>query len=91
MAVARASLLEPLNARTITVNKRALVIGGGIAGMTAALGVADQGFEVILIEKNPQLGGLARELTDTIEGDDVQGPPVRHHRSGFAARENFRC
>ena len=72
MAVARASLLEPLNARTITVNKRALVIGGGIAGMTAALGVADQGFEVVLIEKNPHLGGLARELTDTIEGDDVQ-------------------
>jgi heterodisulfide reductase subunit A-like polyferredoxin len=72
MAVARASLLEPLNARTITVNKRALVIGGGIAGMTAALGVADQGFEVVLVEKEPQLGGLARELTDTIEGDDVQ-------------------
>ena len=72
MAVARASLLEPLHARTITVNKRALVIGGGIAGMTAALGIADQGFEVVLIEKNPQLGGLARELTDTIEGDDVQ-------------------
>ena len=72
MAVARASLLEPLHARTITVNKRALVIGGGIAGMTAALGVADQGFEVVLVEKNPQLGGLARELTDTIEGDDVQ-------------------
>ncbi len=72
MAVARASLLEPLHARTITVNKRALVIGGGIAGMTAALGVADQGFEVVLVEKEPQLGGLAGELTDTIEGDDVQ-------------------
>jgi heterodisulfide reductase subunit A-like polyferredoxin len=72
MAVARASLLEPLNARTITVNKRALVIGGGIAGMTAALGIADQGFEVVLVEKNPQLGGLMRELTDTIEGDDIQ-------------------
>ena len=60
MAVARASLLEPLHARTITVNKRALVIGGGIAGMTAALGVADQGFEVVLIEKNPQLGRPCR-------------------------------
>jgi len=72
MAVARASLLEPLNARTISVNKRALVIGGGIAGMTAALGVAEQGFEVVLIEKNAELGGLARELTDTIEGNDIQ-------------------
>ena len=72
MAVARASLLEPLSARTITVNKRALVIGGGVAGMTAALGVADQGFDVVLVEKNPQLGGLARELTETIEGADIQ-------------------
>ncbi len=72
MAVARASLLEPLRGRTIAVNKRALVIGGGIAGMTAALGVANQGFEVVLVEKNPQLGGLARELTDTIEGNDIQ-------------------
>ncbi len=72
MAVARASLLEPLRAKTITVNKRALVIGGGIAGMTAALGVANQGFEVVLIEKSPQLGGLAKELTDTIEGGNIQ-------------------
>ncbi len=73
MAAARASLLEPLRAKTITVNKRALVIGGGVAGMTAALGVADQGFDVVLVEKNPQLGGLARELTETIEGADIQG------------------
>ncbi len=81
MAAARASLLEPLNARTITVNKRALVIGGGIAGMTAALGVADQGFDVVLIEKEPQLGGLARNLTETIEGADIQ-----EHVSELVAR-----
>lgn len=72
MAAARVSLLEPLRTRTITVNKRALVIGGGVAGMTAALGIADQGFDVVLVEKNPQLGGLARELTETIEGADIQ-------------------
>ncbi len=72
MAAARATLLEPLRAKTITVNKRALVIGGGIAGMTAALGVADQGFDVVLVEKNPELGGLARQLTETIEGADIQ-------------------
>jgi len=81
MAAARASLLEPLRAKTITVNKRALVIGGGVAGMTAALGVADQGFDVVLIEKNPQLGGLARELTETIEGADIQ-----EHLSDLVAR-----
>ena len=43
MAVARATLLEPLTARTITVNKRALVVGGGVAGMTAALGACGPG------------------------------------------------
>ena len=43
-----------------------------LAGMTAALGLADQGFEVVLVEKEPELGGMARHLTKTIEGADVQ-------------------
>ncbi len=73
MAVARAALLKPLKEKKILINKRALVIGGGIAGMNAALGLADQGFEVVIVEKEPQLGGLARELTTTIEGNDIQG------------------
>jgi heterodisulfide reductase subunit A-like polyferredoxin len=72
MAVARAALLGPLAAKTITINKRALVIGGGVAGMSAALGLAEQGFEVVVVEKEPQLGGLARDLTHTIEGGDIQ-------------------
>jgi len=72
MAVARAGLLKPLHERSIPVNKRALVIGGGVAGMNAALGLADQGFEVVIVEKEAQLGGLSRELTTTIEGADVQ-------------------
>ena len=72
MSVARASLLTPLNARKISINKRALVIGGGVSGMTAAQGLANQGFEVVIVEKEPHLGGLARELTRTIEGDDIQ-------------------
>ncbi|MCJ7683836.1 MAG: FAD-dependent oxidoreductase, partial [Desulfobacteraceae bacterium] len=72
MAVARASLLEPLTAKTISVNKRALVIGGGVSGINAALSVADQGFEVVIVEKEARLGGLAKELTHTIEGADVQ-------------------
>jgi heterodisulfide reductase subunit A-like polyferredoxin len=71
MAVARAALLTPLRAKRISVNKRALVVGGGIAGMTAALGIADQGFETVIVEKEPQLGGLARELTRTIEGGSI--------------------
>jgi len=72
MAVARAGLLRPLQERSIPVIKRALVIGGGVAGMNAALGLADQGFEVVIVEKAAQLGGLSRELTATIEGADIQ-------------------
>jgi heterodisulfide reductase subunit A-like polyferredoxin len=71
MAVARVALLKPLTAKRITINKRALVIGGGISGMTAALSLADQGFEAVLIEKEPHLGGLARDLTQTIEGAPI--------------------
>ncbi|MBW1945960.1 MAG: CoB--CoM heterodisulfide reductase iron-sulfur subunit A family protein, partial [Deltaproteobacteria bacterium] len=72
MAVARAALLKPLTEKKIKINKRALVIGGGVAGMNAALGLADQGFEVVIVEKEPQLGGLSRQLTTTIEGEDIQ-------------------
>jgi heterodisulfide reductase subunit A-like polyferredoxin len=72
MAVARAESLHPLQEKVIPVNERALVIGGGVAGMNAALGLADQGYEVVLIEKEEQLGGMANRLTVTIEGADVQ-------------------
>jgi heterodisulfide reductase subunit A-like polyferredoxin len=72
MAVARAGLLKPLEEKKITINKRALIIGGGVAGMNAALGLADQDFEVVIVEKEPQLGGLSRQLTTTIEGEDIQ-------------------
>jgi heterodisulfide reductase subunit A-like polyferredoxin len=71
MAVARSALLRPLRAKRIPIHKRALVIGGGIAGMTAALGLAEQGFEAVIVEKERHLGGLARELTHTIEGANV--------------------
>ena len=71
MAVARAATLHPLHEKKISVNQRALVIGGGVAGMNAALGLADQGFPVVLVEKEEKLGGLANRLTTTIEGADV--------------------
>jgi len=72
MAVARAETLYPLHEKVISVNQRAVVIGGGVAGMNAALGLADQGYETVLIEKEDQLGGMANRLTFTIEGADVQ-------------------
>ncbi len=71
MAVARAITLKPLVQNKIPVNHRALVVGGGIAGMNAALNLGDQGFEVVLVEKEKALGGLASRLTSTIEGADI--------------------
>ncbi len=72
MSIARAVTLDPLHEKKIPVNKRALVVGGGVAGMNAALGLAEQGFEVIIVEKEEELGGMARNLVKTIEGADVQ-------------------
>jgi len=71
MATARATALHPLKEEKIPINQHALVIGGGVAGMNAALGLADQGFETIIIEKQDQLGGMANQLTATIEGSNV--------------------
>jgi len=72
MSVARATHLEPLQEIELPVNKTALVVGGGIAGMTCALSIAKQGHDVYLIEKEPELGGMARRLHFTLEGMDVQ-------------------
>jgi heterodisulfide reductase subunit A len=72
MAVARACHLEALQEFDLPVDKRALVVGGGIAGMNCALSIANQGHEVYLVEKNPELGGIARKLHYTLEGLDVQ-------------------
>ena len=72
MAVARVATLGPLHDKKISVIDKALVIGGGIAGMNAAKGLADQGYHVTLVEKEDRLGGLGNRLHHTIEGDDVQ-------------------
>jgi len=72
MSVARAALLEPLQEIELPVNKTALVVGGGVAGMTCALSTAKQGHEVYLLEKDTDLGGMARRIFSTLEGLDVQ-------------------
>jgi heterodisulfide reductase subunit A len=72
MSAARASLLESIPAISVDVNQSALVIGGGIAGMTAAISLADQGFPATIVEKTSILGGAARNLTKTWKGQDVQ-------------------
>jgi len=72
MSVARAARLRTLNEKVVPINKKALVIGGGIAGMNAAIGLGDQGFETVLLERESELGGFARNLHHTIEGGDIQ-------------------
>jgi heterodisulfide reductase subunit A len=72
MSVARACHLEPLQEFDLPVDKRALVVGGGIAGMTCALSIAEQGHDVHLVEKDTDLGGIARRIHYTLEGLDVQ-------------------
>ena len=71
MAVARAQLIQPLPQPTIDVNSKALVIGGGISGMTAALGLADQGYHTYLVERTGELGGNALMLNETWRGDKI--------------------
>jgi heterodisulfide reductase subunit A len=72
MSVARTALLKPLQEIDLPINKAVLVIGGGVAGMTSALNMAEQGFEIYLVEKEPDLGGMARRIHYTLEGVDVQ-------------------
>ena len=62
MAVAKARLLEPLYITPVPVTSVALVIGGGVAGISAALNMADQGFPVHLVERAPELGGNMRHI-----------------------------
>jgi len=72
MSVARTALLQPLEEFDLPVTKSALIVGGGLAGMTCALSIADQGHEVSLLEKEADLGGIARRIHHTLEGHDVQ-------------------
>jgi len=57
MAVGRARTIEPLSTTTYVPKRDALVVGGGVAGMTAALSIANQGFGVHLVERSGKLGG----------------------------------
>jgi heterodisulfide reductase subunit A len=72
MAAARAARLVPLYEQQAPVASAALVVGGGVAGMTAALALAEQGFPVHLVEQSGELGGTARQVHSTLDGQDVQ-------------------
>ncbi|MEM4267837.1 MAG: hydrogenase iron-sulfur subunit [Candidatus Woesearchaeota archaeon] len=88
MAVAKARYLQPLENIGVPVEKKTLVIGGGIAGCQAALDLADMGFQVYLVEKEPSIGGRMAQLDKTFPTMDcsicIEGPKLvdvgRHPR-----------
>jgi heterodisulfide reductase subunit A len=72
MAVNKAREIEPIERIRLPVTPKALVVGGGISGMIAALNFASQEFETFLVEKQKELGGFARNIYHTLEGGNVQ-------------------
>jgi len=72
IAVAKAGLLSPLEYLSVNVVQKALVVGGGLSGMTAALGIADMGYETVLLEKSNILGGNALRLNKTWKGEEIK-------------------
>ncbi|MHA1148082.1 MAG: FAD-dependent oxidoreductase [Promethearchaeota archaeon] len=72
MAVNKARNIQPLERIKLSVTPKALVIGGGVTGMVAALNFASQDYETYLVERNDELGGHARDIYTTLEGGNVQ-------------------
>lgn len=85
MGVAKAILLEPGEEIRLPVKQDCLIIGGGMAGMTAALNVAAQGFKAIIVEKQPQLGGLLNKLV-RIAPKDVSADGIAKANAELIAR-----
>jgi len=72
MAVAKAAFIEPLHQVSLDIQKAILIVGGGVAGMEAALSAANQGVAVHLVEKTGTLGGIAKNLNTTWKGESIQ-------------------
>jgi len=72
MAVSKARELQPLPTEYKEINKKSMVLGGGLAGMSSAIQLADQGYSVALVEKEAELGGNLRHIHYTLDGKDVQ-------------------
>ncbi len=72
MGVSRANLLEPVKLYSTPISKSALVVGGGVSGMVTSLSLAEQGYQVYLVEKGEKLGGNALSLNKTWKNEDVQ-------------------
>jgi heterodisulfide reductase subunit A len=89
MAVAKAATLEPLPQPKIPVTPGALVIGGGLSGMVAALEIAKAGFEVHLVEQEKELGGHLRRIHQTLSGVDPQ-KTLKELKAEIVERENIK-
>lgn len=72
MAIAKVRLKEPLKRKTITINQNALVIGGGLSGISASIDLASAGFDVYLIEKEKELGGNLKNIYFSLNGKNPQ-------------------
>ncbi|HET7011457.1 MAG TPA: FAD-dependent oxidoreductase [Anaerolineales bacterium] len=72
MAASRATTLQPLTTVAVPIEHGALVVGGGVAGMTAALTLSDAGYQVDLVEREAVLGGTFRQVHHSIDGEDPQ-------------------
>jgi heterodisulfide reductase subunit A len=88
-AVARAALLEPLNEKTISVSKEVLVLGGGVAGMTAAVDLATKGHVVYLVEQSPTLGGRAAYMHTLFPTNERATDLIRRLTARVAAHGNL--
>ncbi len=88
-AVAKARFLEPLEPTKVTVTPKALVIGGGIAGIQTALDIADKGYKVHLVEKTPSIGGRMAQLDKTFPTLDCSGCILTPKMSEVANHPNI--
>jgi len=89
MAVAKARLLEPQEELEIDVEPSSVVIGGGIAGMTAATCIASQGFRVYLVEKESKLGGMLRQLHKIYPTNQDASDVMKEALENVKAHENI--
>ena len=71
MGVAKARHIQPLAEQTVPVTPQALVVGGGVAGLTAAENLANQGFQCYLVDKNAKVGGHVANMKNTLKGENT--------------------
>lgn len=89
MSVMRATLLEPLKEISIDIFPASCVIGAGIAGMTAALSIAAQGYQVYLVEKEAEVGGMMRSLDRLTPTDADPAQVISNYLKRIKAAENI--